>query len=162
MQFIWKSQNSNSGTEMVWEESQGNIMYIHSGFQPILKCTGGHSYLTRLAKVWNNLIEVYIKRPVSRMHTSWSVVPSSQLFNVFLFFFLIFIFNCKVLTYNTYLQTVYDTYATDRTILYLKKNKHLFTMWDTNNIILYLQYKTCNTYLQWDIIIQLGYNRTIY
>ena len=35
--------------------------------------------------------------------------------------FLIFIFNCKVLTYNTYLQTMYDTYATNRTILYLQK-----------------------------------------
>ena len=47
---------------------------------------------------------------------------------------------------------MYDTYATNRTILYLQK-KNLFTMWDTyatNNTILYLQYKTCNTYLQWD------------
>ena len=57
-----------------------------------------------------------------------------------------------ILTYNTYLQTMNDTNATNRTILYLQK-KNLFTMWDTyatNNTILYLQYKTCNTYLQWD------------
>ena len=40
-----------------------------------------------------------------------------------IFFFLIFIFNCKVLTYNTYLQTMYDTYATNRTILFLQKKK---------------------------------------
>ena len=42
------------------------------------------------------------------------------MFFLFLFLF-IFIFNCKVLTYNTYLQTMYDTYATNRTILYLQK-----------------------------------------
>ena len=53
MQFIWKCQNSNSGAQMVWEESQHNILYIHS--QPILKCNGGHSTLTQLAKVWNSL-----------------------------------------------------------------------------------------------------------
>ena len=67
------------------------------------------------------------------------------------FFFLIFIFNCKELTYNTYLQTMIDTYATNKTVPTYKK--YLFTMWDTyatNNTILYLQYKTCNTYLQWD------------
>ena len=55
----------------------------------------------------------------------------SNIFNelavVFFLIFLIFIFNCKVLTYNTYLQTMYDTYATNRTILYLQK-KNLFTM----------------------------------
>ena len=48
---------------------------------------------------------------------------------------------------------MYDTYATNRTILYLQKKAYYFTMWDTyatNNTILYLQYKTCNTYLQWD------------
>ena len=45
---------------------------------------------------------------------------SSHVFFLFLFLF-IFIFNCKVLTYNTYLQTMYDTYATNRTILYLQK-----------------------------------------
>ena len=48
--------------------------------------------------------------------------------NVFIYFF---IFNYKVLTYNTYLQAIYGTYATNKTILYL-------------------QYKTCNTYLQLD------------
>ena len=53
-------------------------------------------------------------------------------FSFFFYFFLFFIFNCKVLTYNTYLQTMYDTYATNRTILYLQYKK------------------TCNTYLQWD------------
>ena len=39
------------------------------------------------------------------------------------------------------------------TELYSTYKKYLFTMWDTyatNNTILYLQYKTCNTYLQWD------------
>ena len=43
-----------------------------------------------------------------------------SLLNVFFFFF-----NCKVLTYNTYLQTMYDTYATNRTILYLQKKAYL-------------------------------------
>ena len=48
---------------------------------------------------------------------------------VFFFFFLIFIFNCKVLTYNTYLQTMYDTYATNRTILYYTERKLLYNVW---------------------------------
>ena len=55
----------------------------------------------------------------------------------------LFIFNYKVLTYNTYLQTIYGTYATDKTILYLQNNTDWFTVWDTyatNNTILYLQY----------------------
>ena len=47
----------------------------------------------------------------------------------FFFFFLIFIFNCKVLTYNTYLQTMYDTYATNRTILYYTERKLLYNVW---------------------------------
>ena len=36
-----------------------------------------------------------------------------------------FIFNYKVLTYNTYLQTMYGTYATNKTILYLQNNTYL-------------------------------------
>ena len=44
------------------------------------------------------------------------------------YFFLIFIVNCKVLTYNTYLQTMYDTYATNRTILYLQKKKLIYNV----------------------------------
>ena len=47
----------------------------------------------------------------------------------FIIYFIFFIFNYKLLSHNTYLQTMYGTYA-------------------TNNTILYLQYKTCNTYLQ--------------
>ena len=46
----------------------------------------------------------------------------------FFFFSLIFIFNCKVLTYNTYLQTMYDTYATNRTILYYTERKLLYNV----------------------------------
>ena len=49
-------------------------------------------------------------------------------FFFFFFFFLIFIFNCKVLTYNTYLQTMYDTNATNRTILYLQKKKLIYNV----------------------------------
>ena len=36
-----------------------------------------------------------------------------------------FNFNYKVLTYNTYLQTMYGTYATNKTILYLQNNTYL-------------------------------------
>ena len=41
-------------------------------------------------------------------------------------FFLNFYFQLQgILTYNTYLQTMYDTYATNRTILYLQKKTYL-------------------------------------
>ena len=42
-----------------------------------------------------------------------------------LFFIIFFIFNCKVLTYNTYLQTMYDTYATNRNYTLLTKKTYL-------------------------------------
>ena len=42
-----------------------------------------------------------------------------------IFFNIFFIFNYKVLTYNTYLQTMYGTYATNKTILYLQNNTYL-------------------------------------
>ena len=42
-----------------------------------------------------------------------------------IFFFIFFIFNYKVLTYNTHLQTMYGTYATNKTILYLQNNTYL-------------------------------------
>ena len=68
-----------------------------------------------------------------------------------IFFIIFFIFNYKVLTYNTYLQTMYGTYATNKTILYLQNNTYLQCEILTLLTILYtLQYKACNTYLQWD------------
>ena len=42
-----------------------------------------------------------------------------------IFFIIFFIFNYKVLTYNTHLQTMYGTYATNKTILYLQNNTYL-------------------------------------
>ena len=46
---------------------------------------------------------------------------------IFFFWIIFFIFSYKVLTYNTYLQTTYGTYATNKTIPYLQK-QYLFTM----------------------------------
>ena len=60
----------------------------------------------------------------------------------FFFFFLICFFNCKVLTYNTCLQTMYDTYATNRTILYLQKKTYLQCEILTLLTILYSPYNT--------------------
>ena len=66
-----------------------------------------------------------------------------SLLNVFFFFFYLFIvFNCKVLTYNTYLQTMYDIYATNRTILYLQKKAYLQCEILTLLTILYSTYNT--------------------
>ena len=42
-----------------------------------------------------------------------------------IFFIIFLIFNYKVLTYNTHLQTMYGTYATNKTILYLQNNTYL-------------------------------------
>ena len=72
-------------------------------------------------------IHVYTKRDefVQRVQA----VPLIVVNCLFIYlFFLIFIFNCKVLTYNTYLQTMYDTYATNRTILYLQKKKLIYNV----------------------------------
>ena len=71
------------------------------------------------------------------------------------FFFLIFIFNCKVLTYNTYLQTMYDTYATNRTILYLQKKNYLQSEILTLLTILYSTYNTKLAILTYNEILTL-------
>ena len=74
---------------------------------------------------------------------------------LFFFFFLIFIFNCKVLTYNTYLQTMYDTYATNRTILYLQKKNYLQSEILTLLTILYSTYNTKLAILTYNEILTL-------
>ena len=70
-----------------------------------------------------------------------------RFFFFFFFFFLIFILNCKVLTYNTYLQTMYDTYATNRTILYLQKKKKKTYLQCEILTLLTILYSTYNTKL---------------
>ena len=65
-----------------------------------------------------------------------------------LFIIIIIIFNCKVLTYNTYLW--YLRYSQNYTL-------YLFTVWDTyatNNTILYLQYKKL-AILTYNVILTL-------
>ena len=64
-------------------------------------------------------------------------------FFIFIYLFFIFIFNCKVLTYNTYLQTMYDTYATNKTILYLQK----ILIYNVILTLLTILYSTYNTKL---------------
>ena len=61
---------------------------------------------------------------------------------VYLFIYLFFIFNYKALTYNTYLQTMYGTYATNKTILYLQNNTYLQCEILTLLTILYSTYNT--------------------
>ena len=84
-----------------------------------------------------------------------SLRVNEVVFFFFFFFFLIFIFNCKVLTYNTYLQTMYDTYATNRTILYLQKKNYLQSEILTLLTILYSTYNTKLAILTYNEILTL-------
>ena len=59
--------------------------------------------------------------------------------NTFLFLFLAFY---KVLTYNSYLQTMYGTYANNKTILHLQNNAYLQCEILTLLTILYSTYNT--------------------
>ena len=78
----------------------------------------------------------------------------NKTYEVFLFYFILFFYFQLQSTYLQYLLTYKQymvlTLLTNYTLL---TKQYLFTMWDTyakNDTILYLQYKTCNTYLQWD------------
>ena len=70
--------------------------------------------------------------------------PFTPDMKVYLFIYLFFIFNYKALTYNTYLQTMYGTYATNKTILYLQNNTYLQCEILTLLTILYSTYNTKN------------------
>ena len=67
----------------------------------------------------------------------------------------LFIFNYKVLTYNTYLQTMYSTYATNKTILYLQNNTYLQCEILTLLTILYSTYNTKLAILTYNEILTL-------
>ena len=74
---------------------------------------------------------------------------------VYLFIYLFFIFNYKALTYNTYLQTMYGTYATNKTILYLQNNTYLQCEILTLLTILYSTYNTKLAILTYNEILTL-------
>ena len=88
----------------------------------------------------------FLQRPISSCYWMYCFMTTrpydDSLLNVFFFFYLFIVFNCKVLTYNTYLQTMYDTYATNRTILYLQKKAYLQCEILTLLTILYSTYNT--------------------